>query len=232
MADPIRPVELDIHSEGDGCSLVFSTGWLDDRSIWDDVAHRLASTYRTTTWSMRAHGASGTPADGDYSRAASLDDLGRAVVAGGTPATLIGHSLGGYLSLAYAIAHPDDVAALVLVSAGPGFRSDDAREKWNDSVDRAASKNDIPAGSEALSKHVDSWVIDHLDDITAPTMVLIGERDKNFAAAAALFEKRLDVRASLVVEGAGHSPHRSHSDEVATAIADFLGTLDAAAHTT
>lgn len=220
---------LDIHTEGDGRSLVFTHGWLDDRSIWDDVAGRLASANRVTTWSMRAHGESGRPENGDYSRSASLDDLGRAVAVGGAPATLIGHSLGGYLSLAYAIGHPDEVEALVLISAGPGFRSEDAREQWNDAVDRSAAKRDIAPGSEALSKHVDSWVIDRLDQVTAPALVIIGERDRAFAAAAAVFEKRLDVRASMVIDDCGHSPHRSHAEQVARAIADFLAALESAA---
>ena len=35
---------------------------------------------------------------------------------------LVGHSLGGYLSLAHTLDHPDDVAALVLIATGPGFR--------------------------------------------------------------------------------------------------------------
>ena len=42
-----------------------------------------------------------------------------------------GHSLGGYLSLAFHLAHPERVAALVLIDTGPGYRSDDGRQKWN-----------------------------------------------------------------------------------------------------
>ncbi len=105
--------------------------------------------------------------------------------------------------------HPDQVAGLILIAAGPGFRKDEAREQWNASVDASAAKLDLPEGSEVISKHVDSWVIDHLGDITAPALVIVGEHDKRFAASAAVFAK--DPRravASVVVPDAGHSVHR------------------------
>ena len=51
--------------------------------------------------------------------------------AGVDRAVIGGHSLGGYLSLAFHVAHPERVAALVLIDTGPGYRSDDGRQKWN-----------------------------------------------------------------------------------------------------
>ena len=63
---------------------------------------------------------------------AILDDVGveRAV--------LLGHSLGGYLSLELAIAHPERTAALVLVDTGPGYRNDAGRAGWNEMAERYA----------------------------------------------------------------------------------------------
>ena len=39
-------------------------------------------------------------------------------------AVLGGHSLGGYLSLAFHSAHPERVKGLMLLGTGPGFRKD------------------------------------------------------------------------------------------------------------
>ena len=79
-----------------------------------------------------------------------------------TPVVLMGHSFGGYLSLRYALAHPDLVAGLVLVSTGPGYRSDDKRAEWNRYLERAAAKMDIAPGVEEVARQYDSTVIDGL----------------------------------------------------------------------
>ena len=138
---------------------------------------------------------------------------------------LVGHSLGGYLSLAFCLQHPDRVKALVLIAAGPGFRKEETRNQWNDSVRASAKKMDIPEGSEEAAVHIDSWVIDSLGEITSPVLVIVGEKDKRFAASMAVFEKYLDVRSSVIVPEAGHSVHRKNPQAVAQAIQDFLSNI-------
>ena len=46
-------------------------------------------------------------------------------------AILVGHSVGGYLSLRFRLLHPQRVRGLVLVACAPGFRRDDRRQEWN-----------------------------------------------------------------------------------------------------
>src|SRR3954469_18935097 len=46
-------------------------------------------------------------------------------------AVLGGHSLGGFLSLAFHLEHPERVEALVLIGTGPGYRQDESRARWN-----------------------------------------------------------------------------------------------------
>jgi pimeloyl-ACP methyl ester carboxylesterase len=225
-----EPIHLGITDTGEGPTVVFTHGWVDDRTVWDGVIAQLTdasagATAHCVSWDLRGHGDSDAPPPGNYTREHALADMERIVTAAGTPCVLAGHSLGGYLSLAYALLHPDQVAGLILVAAGPGFRKDEAREQWNASVDASAAKLELPEGSEVISKHVDSWVIDHLGDITAPTLVIVGEHDKRFAASAAVFEKTLDVRSSVVVPDAGHSVHRKAPEPVAAAIRPFLTGL-------
>ncbi len=207
---------------------MYTHGWIDDSTAWDGVIAAMIdadSGVEHVAWDLRGHGKSDVPPPGEYTRDHALADLARVVEEAGTPVVLVGHSLGGYLSLAHALVHPEQVRALVLVAAGPGFRNDEAREQWNDSVDASAAKFQVPEGSEMISKHIDSWVIDNLDQITAPTLVIVGEHDKRFAASAAVFEKYLDVRSSVVIADAGHSVHKKHGAPVAKAIAEFLEGL-------
>ncbi|MGI9601049.1 MAG: alpha/beta fold hydrolase [Acidimicrobiales bacterium] len=218
-------VHLDIEQHGAGPALVFTHGWVDDRSVWAGVVDDLADDHACTSWDLRGHGASDAPPPGQYTRDHALDDLARVVAATTTPVVLAGHSLGGYLSLAYTLRHPDQVAALVLVAAGPGFRKEEARQQWNESVDQSATKLDVAPGSEMISKHTDSWVIDNLAEITVPVCTILGEHDKRFAASAGLFAKTLDVRSSVVVPDAGHSVHRKAPAAVADAIRSFLADI-------
>lgn len=216
---------IDIAEQGRGPSLIFTHGWTDDRTSWDGVVAPLATSRQCLSWSLRAHGASEVTPPGTYSREHGLADLRSVADRATAPYTLIGHSLGGYLSLAHALNHPDELHALVLVGAGPGFRKQEAMDQWNAAVDRTAAKNAIPEGAEVLSKHYDSWVMDEMATITAPTLVVIGEGDKQFMASAGVFEKRLDVRNTVVVPDAGHSVHRQQPRAVADAISAFLDQL-------
>ena len=115
--------------------------------------------------------------------------------------------------------------ALVLVGTGPGFTKQEAMDQWNAMVDKSAAKIGVPEGAEVLSKHFDSFVMDNLATITVPTLVVIGEGDKQFMASAGVFEKRLDVQNKVIVPDAGHSVHRQQPAAVAAAIRPFLASL-------
>jgi pimeloyl-ACP methyl ester carboxylesterase len=184
-------VEIAVEHRGTGTGdagtrLVCTPGWGNERSIWSALADDLATDHTVTTWDLRGHGQSDTPPPGDYSRQQALADLAAVLDEVGRPAVLVGHSLGGYLSLAHTLDHPDD---------------------------------------EELSLHVDSHVIDHLTEITCPVLVLLGERDRRFAASAGLFERDLDVRATVVVPDQGHMVHLKAATECATAIREFTAGL-------
>ena len=225
MTTSVDGVEIAVEHRGHGTRLVCTTGWANERTVWSTLADNLATDHAVTTWDLRGHGGSGTPSPGSYSRQHALGDLAAVLDEAGRPAVLVGHSLGGYFSLAHTLDHPDDVVALVLIATGPGFRNLEAREEWNASVTAAVGKMGLAPGAEELSLHVDSHVIDHLAEITCPVLVLLGERDKRFAASAGLFKRDLDVRATLVVPDQGHMVHVKAAAECAEAIREFTASL-------
>ena len=218
-------INLDTEVTGKGMPVIYTHGWADDRSAWNGVIESLGKDVRNIAWSIRRHGKADAPPSGNYTRAHTLGDLERIVDMADEEVVLVGHSLGGYLSLAFCLQHPDRVKALVLIAAGPGFRKEETRNQWNDSVRASAKKMDIPEGSEEAALHVDSWVIDSLGEITSPVLVIVGEKDKRFAASMAVFEKYLDVRSSVIVPETGHSVHRKNPQAVAQAIQDFLSNI-------
>src|SRR4051812_21504801 len=84
-------------------------------------------------WDVRGHGDSDYPDGADaYSIPITVEDMKAILDAEGIDrAVLLGHSMGGYLSLCFQRVHPDRVAALVLVGTGPGYKRAEPREQWN-----------------------------------------------------------------------------------------------------
>lgn len=87
---------------------------------WDHIAVELARTYRVIALDLRGHGDSGWAVPPSY----DIDDYVADIDAVVTqlhlaPFTLIGHSLGGLISLSYATRFSTTLKALVIVDMGP-----------------------------------------------------------------------------------------------------------------
>ena len=81
---------------------------------------------------MRGHGDSPTIPDDQaaYSEEATVADMAALLDAVGAKKAIVGGlSLGGYMSLAFNRAHPDRVAALLIIDTGPGYRNDEAARR-------------------------------------------------------------------------------------------------------
>jgi 3-oxoadipate enol-lactonase len=107
---------IDVRFDGsDGNALVMIHGFPLTREIWNAQAEALATTHRVVRPDLRGMGASSVP-DGPYLMetlasdvAAALDALAIERVA------LVGHSLGGYVALAFTRMYTERVSHLALV---------------------------------------------------------------------------------------------------------------------
>ncbi len=103
--------------QGQGTPLVLIHGYPLDHSIWDDVAPLLSGTFDLILPDLRGFGASAastdvcTMADMASDLAELLDRLGL------QQAALAGHSMGGYVALAFARAYPARLRGLGLVAS-------------------------------------------------------------------------------------------------------------------
>jgi pimeloyl-ACP methyl ester carboxylesterase len=184
------------------------------------------------TWDLRGHGRSDSPADpAAYSVELSVADMaGLLDRAGAERAVLLGHSLGGYLTLAFHRAHPERVAGLVLLDTGPGYRKDDARAGWNEMVESRAREFDASGpGSRGLALAArgilaqrDASIIESLPSIRVPTLVVVGAEDKAFLAGSRYMAEKIRGARLEVIPGAGHSPQESHAELVAALIRGVL----------
>lgn len=101
--------------------IVLSHGLLMDRTMFAPQVDALHAQHRCLTWDGRAHGE--TISDGQpFSFWDSADDLvGLLDALEVERAVLVGMSQGGFLSLRAALAHPDRVEALVMLSSQAGL---------------------------------------------------------------------------------------------------------------
>lgn len=113
----VNGIELAYARRGTGTPLVLLHGYPLDHHLWDDVAPLLEDTFDLILPDLRGFGES-TTVDSPYTMddyasdiAGLLDQLGI------QKAALVGHSMGGYVALAFAKLYPERVSGLGLVSS-------------------------------------------------------------------------------------------------------------------
>jgi pimeloyl-ACP methyl ester carboxylesterase len=201
------------------------------------------------TWDIRGHGRTRAPAGAEhYSAELSVGDMVAVLDACDVDeAVVAGLSLGGYLSLAFHLAHRDRVRALLLFDTGPGFKNDEARERWNTyALSRAAAfeerglsaqsespetaygphdPNGLARAARGILTQQDAGVISSLGGIAVPTLVLVGENDGPFLAAADYMASKIPSATKVVVSDAGHAANLDQPQQFNRAVEGFLQSL-------
>ena len=243
--DGVR-LHYDLHGgPGDRPPLLLSHGFSASGRMWDLNVAALARDREVLTWDMRGHARSDAPDDpAAYGVEQSVADMVALLdVLGAKGAVLGGMSLGGYLSLAFHARHPDGVAGLVLIDTGPGFRRDDPREQWNRFAERTAHTLErdglaaLPASPEVgehgdvhglahtarrVMAQRDARVIDSLERIAVPTLVIVGAEDRNFLSAADYMAAKIPGARKVVFDGAGHAANIDAANAFNVVVGEFL----------
>ncbi len=102
--------------------VVLIPGLSSSRTVWDAEAKRLAPNYRLHI--LQVNGFAGAPAGPNAAGPilpGVVQELHQYIVAGKMHPVVVGHSLGGLLTLMLADAHPEDVSKIVIVDALPFY---------------------------------------------------------------------------------------------------------------
>jgi esterase len=118
--DGLKLHQLEWGSEG--CdAIVLVHGSRLHAHVWNDFARRFSDRYHIIAIDQRGHGESAWGAGDEYRLDDLCSDLHAHVQARKLSRfTLVGHSLGGRVSLLYAHRHPSELERLVLVDITPG----------------------------------------------------------------------------------------------------------------
>ena len=162
-----RPVSRNVQANGlrfhylewgheDRPTILLLHGFAQTAHSWDFVALSLCPDYRVIALDQRGHGDSQWASDGDYSLEAYVADLEAVTSALDLrDLVLVGLSMGGRNSLAFAARHPERLRALVLVDSAPEMQrpgtqrirrfvqAEDELDSVEDFVRRAHSYNPL-----------------------------------------------------------------------------------------
>ena len=242
-----------IHYEvrGRGPALLITHGFAASSHMFASVAEDLAKDHLVVTWDLRGHGRSDYRDDpAAYSVPLAVGDMVALLDAVGADSCVaMGHSLGGFLSLELYRTHPERVAGLILVDTGPGYRNDEGRAAWNRMAETYASNltarglDGLPASDElrpevhqsavglahaalGMLRQEDARVLESLPDIRVPTLVVVGERDEPFINGSGYMVNKIPGAVLAVIEGAGHAPPVSHTEEFLRQVRSFLSAAE------
>ena len=249
----VNGIEIDYAVTGRGRPVILSHGYGATRRMWDGQHAALGDRYRLITWDMRGHGQTETPDDpAQYSTELTVADTRALLQALGVARAVVGGlSLGGYMSLAFYLAHPEMVEALVICDSGPGYRNTEARAAWNERAHQRAANLEARGLEafggrsrevrEALAHHrsaqglahaargmlaqADARVIDGLASIRVPTLIIVGDRDEPFLAPCQYMAKKIPGARLEMIAGAGHSSNLDEPLAFDRILLDFLDSL-------
>ena len=224
-------VKLYYEAHGAGPTVLLSHGYSATTEMWTGQIEPLTNAgYQVVTWDMRGHGQ--TEAGDDparYSPELTIDDMVAVLdTVGADTAVIAGLSLGGYMSLAFNVAHPERVRALMLFDTGPGFRKDEARQQWNDTSEKtaqSAATEGLALAARGILKQKDASVMDSLPTIAVPTLVLVGEKDVRFHGGTDYMAAKIPKARKVVIPDAGHAANIDQPDAFNRAVVEFLAEV-------
>jgi len=218
-------------------------GLVDTLEIWDRLAPPLAERRRTIRFDQRGHGESRAPAGrcaredmaGDLVRVLDALDVERAI--------LVGHSMGGIVSMATALAHPDRVAGLVLL--GTASQCNERTAQWYERIALAGERDGCEGLARAIygeksrkrvrgdaagiaqvtrmlkTLHTDP-LTPKLGAVTCRALLLVGESDPMGPRASQIIAASAPDAELRVLPGCGHRIHVEAADAVLEAIDAWL----------
>ncbi|MDM1045498.1 alpha/beta hydrolase [Myroides sp. 1354] len=130
-----KNIQLNYYDQGKGSALIFLHGFLENGKMWESYLQHFSAKYRVISLDLLGHGDTGC-----LGYVHSMEDMADAVHAVIAhlklkKVTLIGHSMGGYVSLAFAELYPDNVKNLILINSTARADSAERVQNRNRAID-------------------------------------------------------------------------------------------------
>ena len=234
--------------KGDKC-VVLLHGYLESMLVWEDFVPFLYKELRVVTLDLPGHGISVVTGE-EHSMEFLADTVADALRALGIPrCTLVGHSMGGYVALAFCERHPDMLDGVVLLSSTPNADTPEKSENRRREIALVkAGKKDALArvapeagfAEDNLTEQVavteDEGIVALLNGMIArkdqnemlraskvPQLFILGRKDNYIPVEAAEKMVKEHLQARVVwLENSGHMGFLEEPETTARAILDFV----------
>ncbi len=208
---------IDVWPDGAEKTIMFVHGFAGCAETWEYQINHFAHEYRVIVPDLRGHGQSDAPFT-DYTMPEMVVDIDAIAEALDLPEkfTLIGHSFGGSICIEYAAARPERLEQLILIATAGEYPLPRSaallssvpvaiirpfwkyRPRWN---------AEVHVLKHMMLNNMRKWQgWDLLPQITTPTMVITGERDRYFPRW--VFDKVSDLLPGAEFKDVGASKHK------------------------
>ncbi|MDY4166953.1 alpha/beta hydrolase [Gemmiger sp. An87] len=213
----VNGLKLFYHKEGSGRPVILLHGNGEDHTIFDVAIKDLARSYTVYALDSRSHGKSDPVPTLTYREMA--EDVAAFIRQQGLekPA-LVGFSDGGVVALLVALRWPDLPGRLVV--AGANMTPAGIKQPWRTLMRVQNRISPDPKLDLMLTQpHLAGW---QLTGITAPTLVLAGEKDLIDETQTRRIARSIPGAKLLILPGETHGSYVVHSDKLYPAMANFL----------
>ena len=175
---------------GDKC-VVLLHGYLESMYVWDDFTSLLTPSVRVITVDIPGHGIS--EIKGEVHTMEMVADVLHEMLnsLGIEKVTMVGHSMGGYVSLAFCARYPEQLEGLVLLSSSPNPDTDEKKENRRREIALVrAGKKDVlarVAPETGFAPHNRKRLKSYIDDLVE--CVHITEDDGIVALLGGMIER-------------------------------------------
>jgi 3-oxoadipate enol-lactonase len=179
-----RSADLFVERVGSGPPIVLLHGLADDHRLWRRIVPRLSDRYETIAVDLPGHGRSGPIPEGAPIEWFAQEILGLVDRLALGPIVLAGLSMGGGIAQYVAIATPQALRGLVLVSTSP-VHPESTRRRF---LDRAAlAERDGMAGvvdATVPRWFTPAWLAGHPDEVELTRRTVLATDPAQFARAS------------------------------------------------
>ncbi len=220
------------HHEGTKQSILFIHGFASNSRTWKKLVALLPNDLDIYLLDLLGYGGSDAP-HAEYSIDTQTEVLSECInKLGIVDFYLFGHSYGGWVAMRYATSG-HSIKGLILEDAGGvkegiDYQKESMKDSFNERMLELAKKyNDnkehvILSTLEARHKNP-VFGEESLNSLHVPTLIIWGSNDTMLGISAAhALNKHIKHSLLEIIEGAGHDPHYTNTEQVKAALLRFI----------